>query len=179
MAADFVRTGRRPMIIGVLLALATVFFVWGAVAERSGHHNEGKSHQTTMAETSGNGETGAERTGESTTTTASESGGESEYRPFGINLESTPLITIAAIVSFALAALVALRPHRAVLITVVIVAAGFTALEIAEAIHQLDGDETGLFVLAVLAGLLHAAAAILAARESIPSPSAPAPASVT
>ena len=156
------------MIAGLLVA-ATIFFVWGAIAERSDHHD---TRATTQTRQEGEcGESPGEHASEGGTTESA-----SEYHPLGVNLESTPLIIIAALISIALAGLVAFRPNPAVLVAVVVLGAAFTALEIAEVIHQADRDETGLVTLALAAGVLHAAAAILAARALVVMPrTAPAP----
>ena len=140
-------------------------FVWGAFAERSGHHDETKSHATPSGEQAGNGETPEQHASETGTTgTATEASGETEYRPLGINLESTPLVLAAAAISLLVAALVAFRPSPATLLAVVILGASFTALELVEVVHQMDQNRIGLLILAIAAGILHAAAALLAAR---------------
>ena len=174
MAADLRSSRGRPPLIGILLAAATLFFVWGALAEQSAPHDEAQHHTATTQESSGSGETSAEHAAEPTNATSSsgETSGESEYRPFGINLESTALIVIAALVSIALAGLVAFRPSRPALVAVVILGAAFTALEIAEVIHQADADKPGLLALAAIAGTLHAAAGLLALFELVLAPRA-------
>ena len=164
MAADAPTGNRRGLVIGVMLALATVFFVWGSFTERSGHHDvhalvpSGKS--------AANGESAAQRAaeggaaeGRTAEVVTSES---AEYRPLGFNLESTPLVISGAMASLLLAALVIVRSRREVLIVVALFALAFTALEIAEVAHQLDANKTGLVVLALLAGVLHALTAGLA-----------------
>lgn len=159
MGAEASPGNRRGLVVGVMLALATVFFVWGSFAERTGHHDE---HTVVHSvESTGNGESAAQR--------ATESGAaegvtaeSSEYRPLGINLESTPLVLGGAAVSVLLAALVIVRSRREVLIVVVLLALAFTALEVAEIAHQADANKTGLVVLALLAGVLHALTAGLA-----------------
>jgi DNA-binding transcriptional MerR regulator len=163
---------------GILLAIATLFFVWGALAEQSGHHDEAQHNTSTKSESSGSGETSEQHADEQANATSSsgETQGESEYRPFGINLESSALIVIAALVSIALAGLVAFHPSRPALVAVVILAAAFTALEIAEVIHQADADKPGLLTLAAIAGTLHAAAGLVALFELVLAPRAAPPA---
>jgi len=160
MPAEPVRS--RPThiatVIAGLLVAATIFFVWGALAERSDHHD---TNATTATHQEGeSGESANEHAAEGGATEA-----DSEYRPLGINLESTPLIIAAAALSLALAGLVAFRASTAVFVAVVVLGGAFTALEVAEVIHQADRDKTGLVALAVLAGMFHASAAVLAARE--------------
>ena len=165
MAADTRRPDGTSLLIGVLFAIATILFVWGSFAERSGHH-ETKSHATPNAEQASNGESAKQRASETGNTgSATEANGETEYRPLGINLESTPLVLAAAAISLLVAALVAFRPSPATLFTVAILGAGFTALELVEVVHQADQNQIGLLILALAAGILHAAAALLAARS--------------
>lgn len=165
MFADRRRT-LRPLLIGGLLALATVFFLWGSFAERSGHHEIGSGRNAATGQPA--------EGGESVEHHASEGQGagpaESEYRPLGVNLESTPLVVTAALISFALAAVVALRPGRPVLGLAAILAFGFVLLEIVEVAHQADRGNRGLLVLALVAGLLHAAVGVLAISAAVVAP---------
>ena len=186
-----------PLLIGILFAAATVAFVWGAFAERSGHHDAHAETPTQQAAESGSatttasagGETPAEHAAESgtaTTTTsvggetaaahAAESGSattrtsaETEFHPLGVNLESNPLIIAAALLSLLLASVVVLRPRRVVLGTVVVVAVAFTMLEVVEVNHQASQSRPGLVALAVVAGLFHAAVVVLAAIRLAPT----------
>jgi hypothetical protein len=166
MVADVGRSHRLSLLAAVLFAVATVFFVWGVFAERSGHRDESKSKPSATSESVGNGETDEEHAREQghSEVESAETQAEREYRPFGIDLESTPLVVGAAVVSLALAVLVVLRRRRAIVVAVLVVAIGFTALEIVEAVHQADVNERGLLAVALLAGLLHATAALVAAR---------------
>jgi hypothetical protein len=169
--------GRLPILIATLLAAATVFFLWGALAERSreSHEsaettaletgNESESPSSEASEEGEHSETAAERVAEAGRNegqSAEEHGEEEEFRPLGVNLESTPLLAAGAVLSLALAGLVAKRPRREVLLAVLILAAGFTALEIVEVQHQADVENTGILVLALIAGVLHAAAFLAA-----------------
>lgn len=166
MRADTRHTSRKPLVIAALFGIATILFVWGAFAERSGHDAETKRHSTPGGEQAGNGESAEQRANETgSNATATEASGETEYRPLGIDLESTPLVVAAAAMSLLVAALVAFRPSRVTLLAVVIVGAGFTALELLEVIHQADQNRIGLLILALAAGILHAAAALLAASS--------------
>lgn len=161
MVADTRRPARTPLLIGVLLAIATMMFVWGAFAERSGH-DETRSHATSSAEPGGNGESAEQRASE-TGNAATEANGESEYQPLGIDLESTPLVLAAAALSLLVSALVVFRPNRTVLVAVVVLGAGFATLELVELVHQAEQNRIGLLILVLTAGILHAAAALLAA----------------
>lgn len=197
MHADVRLPTRVPLLIGILLAAATVAFVWGAFAERSSHHDVHSKTPSAATPKTGEppaGETSAEHAGESgaaTTTTTSaggetpaqhaaesgsptipsiETGNETEFHPLGVNLESTPLVVAAALLSLLLAGIVAFRPRRGVLAAVVVVATAFTILELVEVIHQTSQNRPGLVALAALAGLLHATVAVLAAGQLVTRP---------
>jgi Flp pilus assembly protein TadB len=188
-----VKAGRpsgTAVLIGVLLAAATIAFVWGTFAERSTHHDVHSESSTATTTTSAapaasesspekggesgpatttpaNGETPAQHAAESgtgTTPTASETKQETEYHPLGINLESTPLVITAALLALLLAGLVVLHPRYGVLIAVALMAAAFTILEV---VHQTQQHRPGLATLAAVAGILHAAVALLAARQLV------------
>jgi hypothetical protein len=150
---------RRRRFIAVLLLLATAFFVWGTVAERSRHH---EVHAESPSATSpSGGESGETQEGRASEADSTENTESAEFRPLGVNLETNALVVTAAIVSVLLAAAVIFWPRRGVFIAVGLVAAGFTALEIVEVAHQITQHRPGLTTLAALAGLLHAAVAML------------------
>ena len=155
----------RTLLVG-LIVLATIGFVVGISIEKSDEHHESAS--TTSFSETGDAESGeepshAEAGGEGA---HSEAGAEpSEFKPLGINLESTPLIVFAALGSLVLAAAVWLRPRWLAVLALTCVAMGvFAALDIAEVVHQSDIDETGLAVFAAFVALLHLAAAVVALR---------------
>ena len=129
------------------------------------HAAESGSATTT---TSASGETPAQHAAESGSGAAvAESGQETEFHPLGVNLESTPLVIAAALLSLLLAGVVALRPRRGVLAAVAVVAAAFTVLEVVEVAHQVSQSRPGLVALAAIAGLLHAAVVVLAASQLV------------
>jgi hypothetical protein len=195
VAADTRRPHGISLLIGVLLAAATAAFVWGAFAERSGHHDvHSASTAATSVTTSSSdptaagGETAQEKASESgaaPTVTAAPDNGETpaqhkaesaatpsgpvaettEFHPLGVSLESTPLVMAAGLVSLLLACAVALQPRRGVFSVVAVVAAAFVVLEIVEVSHQVSQDRPGLVALAAIAGLLHAAVAVLTAGQ--------------
>ena len=82
-----------------------------------------------------------------------------------INLESWWVITLGAVVSLLLAAVVLTRGARWSLVAAGLLGLAFVVLEIAEVQHQHKEGRTGLVVLAVLAGLLHLSVTLLAGRE--------------
>ena len=165
----------RSLLIGVLLAAATVFFLWGSFAEHSSHHDTGAARNAKTGQNTEGGESAAQHASEGTIPGVT----ESEYRPLGVNLESTPLIITAAVVSFALAGWVTFWPGRFAVILVLLVAVGFAALEGVEVVHQSDMDNTGLLVLALGAGVLHVAAGALSLRELVNEPRAATPVPVS
>ena len=158
MSADAVAVNRRGLVVGVMLILATVFFVWGSFAERSGHQDVHGS--VPSGESAANGESAAHHAAEGGGPEGSAAVGAAsepaEYRPLGFKLESTPLVISGAVVSLLLAALVIVRSRREVLIVVALLALAFTALEVTEVAHQIDASKPGLVILALLAGVLHA-----------------------
>lgn len=165
MAAEAGGGNRRGLVVGVVLIIATVFFVWGSFAERSGHHDVHSS--VPSGESAANGESAAQHAaegggGSDGTASAGVASETAEYRPLGVNLESTPLVIGGAMLSVLLAALVIARSRREVLIVAALLALAFTTLEVAEVAHQIDANKTGLVVLALLAGVLHALTAGLA-----------------
>lgn len=175
MAAETRSPGRAPIVIAAVLVTATAFFVWGVLAERGGHRESEEVAETSAREADstskaleGSDHSEEEEEAPKERHEEDEAAGEhreaDEFRPLGINLESSPLITAAAVLSLALAGLVVARPKRPVLLAVVLLGAGFTVLEIIEVAHQADLDNTGIIlVLALIAGILHASAAVLAA----------------
>ena len=163
MAADLRRPTGLPLLIAVLLTAATMMFVWGALAERTAHHDQHIA--TPAAVTTEGGESSEQHAAESgpaPTSAVTEPASEAEYHPLGINLESHPLIAAAAVASLLLAAAVALRPRRVTLGVLLAVAAAFAVLEVVEVVHQANQDRPGLLALALAAGVLHAAAAVVA-----------------
>jgi hypothetical protein len=146
----------RALLVG-LIVLATIGFVVGVSIEKSNEHHE-PATATSVSE-AGHAESGGEGR-------HSETGvGHSEFKPLGINLESTPLIVLAALGSVVLAAAAWLRSRWLAALALTFLAMGvFAALDIAEVVHQSDVDETGLAVLAAFVALLHFAAAFVALR---------------
>jgi hypothetical protein len=146
--------------LAVLIAVAAVLFAISVSAEKSDTHSEPAVGHIESASPEG-------EAGESAQ--VAESGqshdeGENETL-LGVDLESTPLIVAAVIVSLALAGGAWARPDSRPLMALIGVAMlVFAVLDIREVVHQLDEDRTGLALLAALVALLHLAAAALAIR---------------
>jgi hypothetical protein len=138
--------------LALLITVATVLFAIGVSIEKPDAHTE--SAEVAHAE-------GEAAEGE----TAAAEDGDGEEALLGIDLESTPLVVLAVIASFALAAGAWARSDSHAVLTLIGVAMlAFAVLDIREPIHQLDEDESGLALLAALVAALHLAAGGLAWR---------------
>lgn len=155
-------SGLRLALVA-LLAASTALFAAGVLAERAqtdGHAEPASVHARESGEAAGTGE------GQP----SSAHGGEHET-VLGIDIESTPLIVLAAIAGLALAALVAapLGRRPAVLLAIAAIAVAWAALDVREVVHQSNESRSGLAIVASAVALLHlaaaAAAALLAGRE--------------
>jgi hypothetical protein len=164
----------RAGIAAVILA-ATVLFVVGIVIENGEadeHGDETVAHASGegLAEEAGEsaeGEAGEASESTATTTEADEEEDEDEERVLGIDLESTPFVILAVVVSLGLATAVWIAPARELFFALVAVALAmiaFAALDIAEVFHQIDESKGGIAALAGLVALLHLGAGFLAAR---------------
>jgi heme/copper-type cytochrome/quinol oxidase subunit 3 len=92
----------------------------------------------------------------------------------GINLESTPLVVLAVIISVALAAATWRTDHRLILLVTAVFAVGFAALDVAEFSHQIKKSALGIATLAAIIALLHAATALVAEQRRAASTGATA-----
>jgi Flp pilus assembly protein TadB len=163
MVADWNDRQRRALVIAALLVLATVFFVWGALSESSGHHETVHAGEATSEAASGEAGEGHAHGDEHSSELATD---DEEFQPLGLDIESTPLVLAAAAVSLAIAGMVAWRPTRGWMIAVVVLGLVFAVVEVVEVIHQADEDNTGLLLLALAACITHLLAAILAGNEA-------------
>jgi len=156
-------------LLAAIIVLATVLFVVGVSIERSeGPHDEEPSAAHVEAgegEGSEAGEGAAHEEGEASAAaegTDHEETGEDE-KVLGVDLESTPSIVLAALVSLALALGAWLRPDSAALLGFVALAMlAFAVFDIAEIGHQIEESEAGLVVIAALVAGLHLAASAVA-----------------
>jgi hypothetical protein len=87
---------------------------------------------------------------------------DSNETVFGIDIESTLLVTVAVVLSLGLAALVWLRPEPPVLVALVVVGVLFTALDVVEVFHQTNESKAGLAILATIVAVLHLTTAVVA-----------------
>ena len=159
----------RPRAIAALLVISAGLFVIGVTSESDGdtHSDEPNAESTEHSEANETSEARAQEADAGTETTESD-----EERVLGLDLESPAPIAGALLLSAALAALVLWRPDRRVLVVIAVASGAFAVLDIAEVIHQLDEDRTGLAALAATITAMHAAAAALALWHTTSSPPA-------
>lgn len=148
---------------------------------------QGKSAATessSSAEPSGSEQTGSESTGSDSTVAEStgveggvettvpvvagapvEAVGHSEAGEslLGIKTESTSLVVVAILLSFALALLIWLRSSVLLLAAAVAVGLVFAAFDVREALHQSDRSDSTLVVVALVVALLHVGVIVAAA----------------
>jgi heme/copper-type cytochrome/quinol oxidase subunit 3 len=142
-------------LLGTLLIAAAALFAIGVATE-------GDAHDETVAplETGDHSET-TEAAKHDQHAEASETGEEL----FGVNLESTPLVVLAVIISVALAAATWRTDHHLILLVTALFAAAFAVLDVAEFSHQIKESATTIAALATIIAVLHAAAALLAEQR--------------
>lgn len=164
-----------PRVIAILLIVAAGLFVIGVTAER----DEDTHSDEPTSETAEHDEATESDEGTETPTAEPAEGetGENEERVLGIDAESPLSIAAAVVVSVLLAGLVWRRPTPRLLVVIAVVAAAFAVLDIAEVVHQVDENRSGLALLAGVIATAHAVAAALAYHQTTTSPvTAPPPA---
>lgn len=146
----------------------------GVTSERNGEDDHGSSESVAelnseQADEAGEGEAAEEGTGANEAAEgseepaeASEESEESEEGLFGVNLESPVFVVLGVAASLALAVLTWRSNDRRLLIVTGLFAAVFAVLDIAEAVRKFNDSETGIAVLAMTIGVIHAAAAFVA-----------------
>ena len=174
----------RRFLLSALLAAATLLFSVGVNAERSSADDHAGPAVAASAESGeeGHSEEGAEAThSESESESASQPAGSGDAHSedeqlLGIGLESTPLIVLALLGGFALAAAAAsdLRHRRAFLVVVAVIALAWAALDVRELLHQIDESREGIAAIAAAVALLHLLAGVVAARAANSVSDAPA-----
>jgi hypothetical protein len=166
---------RRTLV--ALLAVSTVLFAVGAIAEHSSrdtHTEPAVAH----ADDSADEATAAERTGDQADESpghvaaereATDSGAKpasAENTVLGVNVESRPLLIVGVLAGLGLATLAAGRigRRRDFLIAVIAITLPWTALDVREVGHQLDESRTAVAVIAIVVAGLHIAAAAISGR---------------
>jgi hypothetical protein len=169
---------RLPVVAAALLVAATILFVIGTSIERSqtetGEHQEANTVERPADEAAEHSEAEATEGQDNVTAEGTEQdrrAGESGEELFGVNPESAGLTAVVAVLSLLLAVLLVARPGRGLLVTVVVVGLVFAALDVREVLHQANESNAGLLVMALITGLLHLGAAVVAAA-GLRSPSA-------
>jgi hypothetical protein len=165
-----VSPSRRALV--VLLALATVLFAVGVIAERSvddkrtdepasaiEQHGAGEAGET--AESGEAGERGEAGEHQASPTEASDTENEEDERLLGVDLESTPLVILSVAAALTLTGLAASRVGqlRLFLLGVLVIALVWAALDIREVVHQIDESRAGIAVITAVVAALHLAAA--------------------
>ncbi len=142
-------------LLGTLLIAAAGLFAVGIATEGDVHHDNvataesGEHAEATEA-------AGHRQQGETA---------ETGERVLGINLESTPLVVLAVIISVALAAATWRHDHRLILLATALFAAAFAVLDVAEFSHQIRRSAITISAIAATIAVLHAAAALLAEQR--------------
>lgn len=157
-------TMRLRRLLALALLVSAGLFVVGVAVERS---ERGTEHNATTQEqpSSEHGEEGEEG---HTDQPAPESGGgpsevSEQERLLGIDPESTALVAVAVLASFALALVVWRTTSRAVLWGALVFGLTFAALDVRELVHQAGESHAGLVILAGAVAVLHLTVAALAA----------------
>ena len=154
----------RAWLVG-LIVVATAGFAIGTTIERHNAHHESAAQLRSETPATHAAEGGAE----SPSTHAAEGAGgkpeqHKELRPFGVDIEAVPFVVLAALASVALAALGWARPRwRVGLVVIAVAMAVFGTLDVREAFHQSDENQTRLVILAIAIAALHFGAAAVAA----------------
>jgi heme/copper-type cytochrome/quinol oxidase subunit 3 len=151
---------RMRWLLGTLLIAAAALFAIGVATE-------GEVHDETVASVeSGEHNEATEQAEHNETAEASETG----ERILGVNLESTPLVVLAVVISVALAAATWRTDRKLILLVTALFAAAFAVLDVAEFSHQIRESATTIAALAAVIAVLHAAAAFLAEHRRAATP---------
>lgn len=152
---NFAALTRMRWLLGTLLIAAAALFAIGVASE-------GNAHEETVASVEAGEHSEATEAAEyNERSEASETGEEL----FGVNLESTPLVVLAVVMSVALAAATWRTDHKLILLVTALFAAAFAVLDVAEFSHQIKESAATIAVIAAIIAVLHAAAALLAEQR--------------
>jgi hypothetical protein len=162
-------TRKQRQLLAAALVGATVLFIIGVIAERAGSdlHTSGVNVGESTDVHTESGEEAGHDEGVGAATADAEPG----ERVLGLNLESTPLIILAVLLSLGMIAAAFYAPARPYLLIVGLIALAFAVLDAAEVVHQSDVSRMGIALVAAGAAAGHLAAAALSARLALkPSP---------
>ena len=146
---------RVRWLLGTLLIVAAALFAVGVATEGDAHH------ETVASVEAGEHNEATEAAEHNERAEASETGEEI----LGVNLESTPLVVLAVIISVALAAATWRSDRKLILLVTALFAAAFAALDVAELSHQIRESAATIAVIAGIIAVMHAAAALLAEQR--------------
>jgi hypothetical protein len=152
---------RLRWILVALLVASTALFAVGVIAERSDADEHAQAASVRTEEPSESVEP------EGAHADRDEPGqAETDEAVLGVDLESTPLVVLAVIVSLGLAVLTGTRFGQltGVLSAIALVALVWAVLDIREVLHQADESRTGIALVAAAVAILHVAAAVVAGR---------------
>jgi len=156
--------GGLRLVLVALLIVATALFAAGVIAERSGESTEPAGVRA--AEAQGGEREEGETQGLDEDRPEPAAHADERERVLGVDVESTPLIVLAVAAGLGLAALAATPLGRlpAVLLTIAVIAIAWAALDVREAVHQLDESRSGIATIAIIVSVLHLAVAAIAGR---------------
>jgi len=147
---------RLRWLLGTLLIAAAALFALGIATEGDTHNERVVATESGANEQSEHYEqTEVARTGE---------------RILGVNLESTPLVAFAVLISVALAVATWRRDDKLILLATAVFAAAFATLDVAEFSHQIRQSATTIAAIAAIIAVLHAGAALLAEQRRTAAP---------
>ena len=149
---------RLVALFAVLMVLSAGAFVVGTTVERNQGHSEPAASETHTDVGSEAHHEGGSEEGE-----GAKPRSEKSETIAGIDVESTPLIVLGALLLLALAGAALRWPRREVCLVAIAFLLGFAALDVRELAHQLYEDAGGVAALAGLTLALHLAAAAVAA----------------
>ena len=165
-------------VLPVLMLLATVAFVIGVSIERRSGHTESTSEHTASHESGEAAEHTEGAHGEAGEGHVVEPRAEKSETIAGIDVESTPIVAVAVVVSLGLAGAALRWPRREMFAVAATFCVAFAILDGREFAHQLDEQAGGVATFAALALLFHLAAAGVAILGLARGRTEPAPAAV-
>ena len=159
---------RSRWLLSGLLVAAAALFVIGVASERGdeGHEEATETAQVAQREAAEHAEGAGHDESAEATAAASSNGArrhdESGETLLGVDVESTPLVVAAVVVSLGLALAVWLRRDRWLLWVTAGFAAVFALFDVAEIVRQINERRAAIAVVAIVVALFHAGAAALA-----------------
>jgi hypothetical protein len=164
-----VRTAAR--VAAALLVVTAVLFVIGVTQETGDQHAESTEATPDNRPDAGHGGESAEQREAEGHADVAEGAGE-ERQVFGVDPESPGLVSVAVVVSIAIAAGLWFTDKRALAAVAAVFAVLFAVLDVAEVSHQHDDGRDGLAALAIAVAVGHVVAALSSGSAALrPDPS--------